>query len=203
MTPPKPLLLWDEVVGYAFLAEFDLLREGREDIRTEPWALPAGRAAMDQHFKIRRADEEIARLNTEIPRLVTFMADEEDFLVHHEARLKQEGLGGLALQVARYRIERGRFNGVHLDRLAKLSKEEGFTASISRGISVSRERHVPPRNVRGLEDNPEELARNSAPSTDDDDDEDGEGDGDVEAIADAFENIVRIVHDVGATEEAA
>ncbi|KAJ7824252.1 hypothetical protein B0H14DRAFT_3469498 [Mycena olivaceomarginata] len=48
-------LAWETVVEYAFLAEFDLLREGREDIRAEPWALPAGRAAMDQHFKIRRA----------------------------------------------------------------------------------------------------------------------------------------------------
>ncbi|KAJ7869704.1 hypothetical protein B0H14DRAFT_2571643 [Mycena olivaceomarginata] len=173
MTPPKRLLAWDE-------GEFDLLREGREDIRTEPWALPAGRAAMDQHFKILRADEEIARLNVEIPRLVTFMADEEDFLVHHEARLQQEGFDGLALQVARHRMERARFNGVHLDRL---------------------ERRVPPRNVPGLADAADERARRSAPSTGGDNDEDGEGDGDVEAIADAFENIVRIVHDVGATEE--
>jgi hypothetical protein len=200
MTPPKRLLAWDEVVGYAFLAEFDLLREGREDIRTEPWALPAGRAAMDQHFKILRADEEIARLNVEIPRLVTFMADEEDFLVHHEASLRQEGFGGLALQVARHRMERARFNGVHLDRLVKLSWEDGFTASISHGTSVSQERRVPPRNVPDLADAADERARRSAPSTGGDNDEDGEGDGDVEAIADAFENIVRIVHDVGATE---
>ncbi|KAJ7815583.1 hypothetical protein B0H14DRAFT_3476097 [Mycena olivaceomarginata] len=184
MTPPKVLLSWDEVVGYAFLAEFDLLREGREDIRTEPWALPAGRAAMDQHFKICRADEEIVRLNIEIPRLVTFMADEEDFLVHHEVRLQHEGRGGLALQVAWYRMERARFNGIHLDRLAKLSKEDGFTASISRGISLSRERCVPPRNASDMGDAPEERARSSAPSAgNDDDDEEGEGDGDVEAIA--------------------
>ncbi|KAJ7864211.1 hypothetical protein B0H14DRAFT_2574435 [Mycena olivaceomarginata] len=202
MTPPKRLLAWDEVVGYAFLAEFDLLREGREDIRTEPWALPAGRAAMDQHFKILRADEEIARLNVEIPRLVTFMADEEDFLVHHEARLRQEGFGGLALQVARHRMERARFNSVHLDRLVKLSREDGFTASISRGTSVSQERRVPPCNVPDLADAADKRACRSAPSTGGDNDEDGEGDRDVEAITDAFENIVRIVHNVGATEEA-
>ncbi|KAJ7804829.1 hypothetical protein B0H14DRAFT_2290831, partial [Mycena olivaceomarginata] len=66
MTPPKALLLWDEVMGYSFLAEFDLLWEGWEDIRTEPWALPAGCTAMDQHFKICRVDEEIAQLNIEI-----------------------------------------------------------------------------------------------------------------------------------------
>jgi hypothetical protein len=36
MTPPKALLSWDEVVGYAFLAEFDLLQEGWEDIPQSP-----------------------------------------------------------------------------------------------------------------------------------------------------------------------
>ncbi|KAJ7698837.1 hypothetical protein B0H14DRAFT_2649351 [Mycena olivaceomarginata] len=105
-------------------------------------------------------------------------ADEEDFLVHHEVRLQHEGRGGLALQVAWYRMERARFNGIHLDRLAKLSKEDGFTASISRGISLSRERCVPPRNASDMGDAPEERARSSAPSAgNDDDDEEGEGTG--------------------------
>jgi hypothetical protein len=42
MTPPKLTLSWDEVVEYAFLADFDLLREGREDICGELWTQPAG-----------------------------------------------------------------------------------------------------------------------------------------------------------------
>ncbi|KAJ6609755.1 hypothetical protein B0H10DRAFT_1656724, partial [Mycena sp. CBHHK59/15] len=40
---------------------------------SEPWALPVGRVAMDQHYKLLRADEEIQRLNIEIQRLVTHM----------------------------------------------------------------------------------------------------------------------------------
>ncbi|KAJ7867083.1 hypothetical protein B0H14DRAFT_3084142 [Mycena olivaceomarginata] len=176
MTPVKPQLSWDEVVGYAFLAEFDLLREGREDIRTEPWALPAGRAAMDQHFKIVRAEEELERLNLEIPRLVTFMVDEESFLV------------------ARYRMERMRFNAVHMERLTKLSKEDGFTASITPGVSVSTERRVPMRDaVVGVPSATHAGA--SAPNTVEEEEEDGEEDGDA---IDAFENIVRIAHDVEA-----
>jgi hypothetical protein len=194
MTPVKPQLSWDEVVGYAFLAEFDLLREGREDIRTEPWALPAGRAAMDQHFKIVRAEEELERLNLEIPRLVTFMVDEESFLVYHETRLRQEGLGGLALQVARYRMERMRFNAVHMERLTKLSKEDGFTASITPGVSVSTERRVPMRDaVVGVPSATHAGA--PAPNAVEEEEEDGEEDGDA---IDAFENIVRIAHDVEA-----
>ncbi|KAF8178793.1 hypothetical protein K438DRAFT_1908375 [Mycena galopus ATCC 62051] len=52
MSPPRNQLSWEQIVDYAFLADFDLLREGREDIRSEPWAQPAGRVAMDQHFKL-------------------------------------------------------------------------------------------------------------------------------------------------------
>jgi hypothetical protein len=107
MDPAKPQLAWEKVVEYAFLAEFDLLREGREDIRAEPWALPAGRAAMDQHFKMVRAEEEIQRLDVEIPRLITYMADEREFLIYQERRLREEGRDALAHQVYAHRIEYG------------------------------------------------------------------------------------------------
>ncbi|KAJ6569306.1 hypothetical protein B0H19DRAFT_939602, partial [Mycena capillaripes] len=59
MTPPMLTLDWEQVVEYAFLSDFDLLRESQEDIRQEAWALPSGRAAMDQHFKLLCATEEI------------------------------------------------------------------------------------------------------------------------------------------------
>ncbi|KAJ6468159.1 hypothetical protein DFH09DRAFT_846521, partial [Mycena vulgaris] len=135
MSPPKPTLDWEEVVEYAFLADFDLLREGREDIRGEQWAQPAGRAAMDQHYKLLRADEEIARLNIEIRRLVTYMTDEEVFLRREEGRLREEGEEGMAVQVGQLRMERERFTQVHMARLAKLRKEPGCTANVLPGVS--------------------------------------------------------------------
>ncbi|KAJ7236754.1 hypothetical protein B0H12DRAFT_986328, partial [Mycena haematopus] len=122
LTPPRESLDWEEVVEYAFLADFDLLRDARVDIRQEPWALPSGRAAMDQHYKLLRADEEIVRLNVEIRRLVTYMGDEESFLVREEGRLRDEGEAALAHQVRILRSERGRFTAVHMARLLKLSK---------------------------------------------------------------------------------
>ncbi|KAJ6522135.1 hypothetical protein DFH09DRAFT_825157, partial [Mycena vulgaris] len=125
MTPPKPTLSWEEVVEYAFLADFDLLREGREDIRGELWAQPAGRAAMDQHYKLLRAEEELVRLNIEIRRLITHMADEAAFLRCEELRLREEGSAALAHQVALYRMQRGRFDVLHMERLGKLRNEPG------------------------------------------------------------------------------
>ncbi|KAJ7818940.1 hypothetical protein B0H13DRAFT_2378621 [Mycena leptocephala] len=142
MVPARTVLTWEQIVDYAFLADFDLLREGREDIRSEPWAQAAGRAAMDQHFKLLCADEEIARLNLEIPRLVTHMVDEEAFLIHHDRRLRDSSQAALAHQVALHRMQRGRFNSLHMERLVKLSKEPGFTASLSPGVSVNKERRI-------------------------------------------------------------
>ncbi|KAJ7813877.1 hypothetical protein B0H14DRAFT_3090238 [Mycena olivaceomarginata] len=176
-------LSWEQIVDYAFLADFDLLREGREDIRSEPWAQPAGRLAMDQHYKLLRADEEISRLNVEIPRLITYMVDEERFLVYHEGRLQAEGKQALAHQVKVQRVDRARFNSVHMERLTKLSKEEGFTASLS-----------PARTWRCRSPLSGTVPVLPRPDEEDEgDDEDADVDG--EAIADAFEAIVRITHD--------
>jgi hypothetical protein len=60
----------------AELADFDLLRDVTTDIRSHPWADPQHRDAMVLHFRIKRAREEIHRLNIEMRRQVTFMRDE-------------------------------------------------------------------------------------------------------------------------------
>ncbi|RDB14988.1 hypothetical protein Hypma_016140 [Hypsizygus marmoreus] len=87
LSPSCPELSWDMVVEYAFLADFDLLSDTREDVCECPWATPAARILMDQHFKILRAHEEIKRLNIEIPRLVTYIRDEEAFLKEREGTI--------------------------------------------------------------------------------------------------------------------
>ncbi|KAF7372625.1 hypothetical protein MVEN_00125600 [Mycena venus] len=139
MMPPKPMLEWEEVIEYTFLADFDLLREGREDIRGEPWAQPAGRAAMDQHYKLLRTNEEIRRLNVEIRCFVTYMRDEEAFLSCEEGCLEEEGRPEIAHQVRLVRMEHAHFTVLHTSHLLKLSKVPGCTADIVPGTSISRE----------------------------------------------------------------
>ncbi|KAK7007335.1 hypothetical protein R3P38DRAFT_3281563 [Favolaschia claudopus] len=196
LDPPRPQLSWEEIVNYAFLTEFDLLREGRQDIRTEAWAQPAGRVAMDQHFKLLRADEEIARLNLEIRRLITHMQDETAFLLHHQRRLVKEGDAALAHQVHLYRMERGRYNDLHRERLQKLSKECGFTGSLSPGVSVDKQRRVPHASGEDVE-MPDVSSPPTVPgSTGGDEGLDDGAEVDVEAVADALEHILRIAQDV-------
>ncbi|KAJ7748011.1 hypothetical protein B0H14DRAFT_3897197 [Mycena olivaceomarginata] len=191
MTPPRNQLTWDQIVDYAFLADFDLLREGREDIRSEPWAQPAGRVAMDQHFKLLRADEEIARLNLEIPRFVTYMADEKRFLVYHERRLAEQGSAALAHQVRMQRMERERFNDLHKDRLLKLSKEpRDLPASANEDVDM-QDASAPPPTHRV----PRSRFIPAPPVDEGADADDIVGDLDTEAVADAFEHIMHITHD--------
>ncbi|KAG1806949.1 hypothetical protein EV424DRAFT_1474248 [Suillus variegatus] len=65
MYPACKTLKWEEVVEYAFLADFDLLCDTRADVSQRPWASAAARRAMDLYFKMCRAREEIQRLNVE------------------------------------------------------------------------------------------------------------------------------------------
>ncbi|KAJ7679874.1 hypothetical protein B0H14DRAFT_3681713 [Mycena olivaceomarginata] len=76
LQPPREQLQWADVITKTSLAEFDLLRDTDADIHSEPWAQPARREAMVLYFGIKRAKEEICRLNVEIRRLITFMLDE-------------------------------------------------------------------------------------------------------------------------------
>ncbi|KAJ7343986.1 hypothetical protein DFH08DRAFT_962126 [Mycena albidolilacea] len=203
---PKPNLAWEQVVEYAFLAEFDLLREGRDNTRDGPWALPAGRVAMDQHFKMLCVDEEIERLNLEIPRLLTYMADEREFLVYHEERLRKEGNTALAYQVRAHCLEYGHFDDLHRQRLNKLAKEPGFTALLSHDVSVSTKRRVPtgaseqyPGADIEMPDAIDACVRR--PQNADEEEEEEEQDN-MDAVAEAFENIVRIAHNAEAAAGA-
>ncbi|KAF7979794.1 hypothetical protein HWV62_40842 [Athelia sp. TMB] len=135
LDPPRPMLNAQEVIKYAFLSDFDLLRDTRQDIRKRPWATPTGRKAIDQYFKLLRAPEEITRCNNEIRRIVTHLRDEEAYLKYHEERIRLSD-PILAHQIAIHRLVRGRFNNHHRRRLAAIGRLEGFSGSLEPGIAL-------------------------------------------------------------------
>ena len=63
------------------VADFNLLRDTRQDVRTLEWAQAANREGMVMYFGIKRAKEEICCLNVEICRLLTFLYD--DYVNHY------------------------------------------------------------------------------------------------------------------------
>lgn len=137
LNPPRPTLLWSEVVDCAFLADFDLLRDTRQDVRRFKWATPAGRLLMDQYYKLQRAHEEIRRLNIEIQRLATYIRDEDIDLRAQEASIRLTD-ARLAHQVGVFRRVRGRFRQIHKGRLEEIQGLKGFTGSIVPGESIER-----------------------------------------------------------------
>ncbi|KAJ7600188.1 hypothetical protein C8J56DRAFT_767981 [Mycena floridula] len=139
LSPPRPALDWDTVVECAFLSEFEMLRDSRQDIRNKPWAKPAGRALQDKHYKILRAREEIIRCNVEIQRLWSHIVDEKAFMEAREQVVLATN-PALAYQICLHRLQRGRHNAIHIKRLEKLAKDPRFSGS----LTVGKRREVPP-----------------------------------------------------------
>lgn len=113
MVPPARQLRWDEVIEYAFLSDFDLLRKLTELSEVRPWASLTARVLLDKYFKIQRAREEIQRCNIEIRRVITSIRDEKIFLMAKEDEVRQSN-PGLAWCIRRYRFRRERYDSTHM-----------------------------------------------------------------------------------------
>ena len=60
LNPPRPGLTWEAVVNAVTLADFDLLRDTRQDIRMLQWAQPVRATCKQEEIKtLRRVDKSI------------------------------------------------------------------------------------------------------------------------------------------------
>ncbi|PIL35238.1 hypothetical protein GSI_03028 [Ganoderma sinense ZZ0214-1] len=140
----RPTLSWNEVMDMVTLAEFDLLRETREDIRQFPWAQRITSQAMNLYFNVKRAHEEIARLNVEIPRTFTSLIDR-----HYDYQLAIRSVSledpALARELELRWTYEDRISERITSRLYQTSQLPGFSGKLAAGKRVGR-------NVPGLED---------------------------------------------------
>ena len=202
MRPRRRILKWEEVVEYAFLSDFDLLRDGRQDISQLPWASPMGHRAMDLHFKTCRAREEIKRLNIEIRQLVTYVRDEDKYLHECESRLKASH-PELAHQVSRQRNVRGRFTFKHLERLGNIGSLPGFSGTLVPGESTMNGlgESAGPVSIRipahMSRDRPMDIADTLRGITETEKDWEDEEDADdlAEAVSRTFHDVLHIAED--------
>lgn len=137
MDPPQRTLEWKEVVEYAFLADFDLLRDCRGHIQDKPWARQIVCDVMNDCMKVKRAVEELDRLNIEIRRFWTAMHDEQHNLERHIVELNQTDVY-LSHQVSHLRDSCARINDVHRARLRKLAALPGFTGVLTCGLRLGQ-----------------------------------------------------------------
>jgi len=173
-----PQLQWSDVASYAFLAEFDLLRDTREDIRQKPWTKPAVREAMTQYFKIQRSREEIERLNIEIPRVIAYMRDEDEYLASMVLKV-QVSDPSLAYQIELRRRSVARYTPIHTERFNRLHKEVMSKGTVGAGWSMPRSSPDLTRNadrLTNVEDDKEVSTEHNIKNDDNDDDSDDEND---------------------------
>ena len=141
MVPPRPLLTWESVVAAVNLADFNLLKSTRQDIRKLEWAQPANREGMVMYFKIKRAKEEIVRLNVEIRRLLTFLYD--DHVDHHRA-IHSNILTDptLAFELSTRSQYRTKIHEGIVKRLLQTSRLPGFSGSLFHGERQGRDQSL-------------------------------------------------------------
>ncbi|KAG2070571.1 hypothetical protein BDR04DRAFT_1018406, partial [Suillus decipiens] len=99
--PPRPILDYAEVIGYAALGEFMLLKHSCHNLLTRPWAIPENRKMAAKFFKVLCSHEEIMCLNVEIGRLHAWMEFEEKGMISTIAALKHKGSPLLAFELQR------------------------------------------------------------------------------------------------------
>ena len=137
MNPPRQVLEFKDIIGYSFLAEFDLLREGRQDVREKPWTKPIFREGMEQYFKLKCARDEQKRLDIEVRRLSTHIRDEEhDYRTAIETQLQKNP--PLAKELQRRWSWRKAVNDIHLLRLQRICDLPESTAVLSPGHRIGR-----------------------------------------------------------------
>lgn len=138
MIPPRPLLSWESVITAVNLADFDLLKSTRQDIRKLEWAQPANREGMVMYFKIKRAKEEIIRLNVEIRRLLTFLYD--DHVDHYRAVCANIITDPtLAFEMSTRSQYRNKIHEEIVKRLLQTSRLPGFSGSLFHGERRGRD----------------------------------------------------------------
>lgn len=138
LNPPRPPLTWASVVQATSLADFDLLRNSRADIRSQPWTEASRREAMNLYFGIKRAHEEIDRLNVEIKRLLTFMVDDHIDFYHAVGRTVMED-PFLAAELSREYEKRNELHFQLARRLGKVGQLDGFTGTLDLGKRIGRD----------------------------------------------------------------
>ncbi|KAG2745458.1 hypothetical protein P692DRAFT_201653893, partial [Suillus brevipes Sb2] len=115
--PPRPTLDYTEVVGYASLGEFALLKYSRHDLLAKPWAVPESREMAAKFFKVLRSHEELTRLNVEICRLSAWVDFEDKEILSAIDALNAMDSDLLAAELQMRYARQHRLNNVHRTRL--------------------------------------------------------------------------------------
>jgi hypothetical protein len=124
--PPRPQLEYADVLNYAWLGDFVLLKYSRHPMLQKPWSVQSNREIASKHFKIIRAHKEINRLNVEIRQLARWI-DDEDQHFKNVATTLTENSSHLAAELSAIASSHRCINDDHHARLKKVYCLNGYT----------------------------------------------------------------------------
>ncbi|KAG8917673.1 hypothetical protein FRC02_002971 [Tulasnella sp. 418] len=125
LNPSHVNLKFTDIIQHSFVAEFDLLRDARQDIRQKEWSIPSKRILSDQYHFYLRAKEEIRRLDIEIKRLLDWMQKEDKFYTAKVHELRD--IDGQLAQEIEKRAEYQKLVNYHIRRcLIPIQSLDGY-----------------------------------------------------------------------------
>ena len=127
--PPRPLLVYSEVVDYCTFSEFEILKHSDHDVLSKEWATLANRQAANKYFKIRRAEEEIDRCNVEVARVQAWV-DEEDIVMSRAVATHEGSDLTFAAHLKVLQTQRRHVNDHLRTRLGQIYKLPGYNGPL-------------------------------------------------------------------------
>ncbi|KDN41552.1 hypothetical protein RSAG8_07353, partial [Rhizoctonia solani AG-8 WAC10335] len=139
ISPPAPMLTWEKIADASVLADVHILEGSRRGVLKKPWAQSQNRRCVEEYHRLLRAHEEIERLNIEIKRLATAIADEKTTLTNLIKNCEPEDTGNnwLLQHYAERRLAVNTLIGHQLELIRKLP---GYTGSHTTGIRFGGEK---------------------------------------------------------------
>ncbi|KAI0059965.1 hypothetical protein BV25DRAFT_1808307, partial [Artomyces pyxidatus] len=190
--PPRPVIDFKQIANYGWAGDFELLKDSRQEVLDKPWSKPANREAAAKYFKIKRAHEEITRLNVEVPRLQAWV-DFEGRDLEEKAQDIARSDPLLAAHILELRARRVRLNNAHRTRLQQIYRLKGYSGPTVSGVTVTEDAARCPTAPMDVDGGAEVV--NGAPASDGEDDAEV---GDLDEDEDLNDEMVRlgdVLHD--------
>jgi hypothetical protein len=102
-TPPRPHLVYSEVVEYCNFSEFEILKHSDHNLLSKDWSVLHNRQAANKYFKLERAKEEVQRCNIEVTQLQAWVDQDDAELSRAVAAHKHNPVFAAHLKVVQVR----------------------------------------------------------------------------------------------------
>ncbi|KAH0826019.1 hypothetical protein J3R83DRAFT_7500 [Lanmaoa asiatica] len=126
-TPPHPKLDYTQVISYATLGDFALLKHSHANLLAKPWSISANHEMATKYFKVLHLHEKIVCLGVEVRRLQAWVNFEDDAIRSAINKLKLDDPTYLVAEMENLYAERHHVNDIHCARLSKICALDGFS----------------------------------------------------------------------------